>query len=89
MRDEGGAAGYKAISYRGNRYDSNRLLPDTQLIDTNHNATMTQAIMYWGSLIALVGLIWLLVIDILLGLLGHNPSNPDKRQRRTLPEQRD
>jgi hypothetical protein len=87
--DEEGAAGYKAIGYHGNRYDSNRPLANDRLIGTNHNATMTQAIMYWGSLIALVGLIWLLAIDILLGLLGHGKPNRNKQQGRSLPEQRD
>jgi putative exporter of polyketide antibiotics len=50
---------------------------------------MTQSIMYWGTLIALVGLIWLLVIDILLDFLGRNPSGHDNQQRRNLTERRD
>jgi hypothetical protein len=72
--DEEGAAGYKAIGYHGNRYDSNRPLANDRLIGTNHNATMTQAIMYWGSLIA---------------FLGHGKPNRNKQQGRSLPEQRD
>jgi hypothetical protein len=53
---------------------------------------MTQAIFLWGFLIALVGLIWLFVLDMLNDILGddHRATNgaephsphPDNRRSR-------
>ena len=40
---------------------------------------MAQWIFVWGMLIALVGLIWVLVLDILLDFLGDDHQTHDKR----------
>lgn len=50
---------------------------------------MAQWIFAWGMLIALVGLIWVLVLDILLDLLGDDHRTQDKRQELASSKQRD
>ncbi|HEY6262210.1 MAG TPA: hypothetical protein VIW47_11495 [Nitrospiraceae bacterium] len=50
---------------------------------------MAQWIFVWGMLIALVGLIWVLVLDILLDFLGDDHQTHDKRQGHASPKQRD
>ena len=41
---------------------------------------MAQVILVWGLLIALLGVIWVLVLDILLDILGDTHHSHDKRQ---------
>jgi hypothetical protein len=53
------------------------------------DVAVAQWIFAWGMLIALVGLIWVLVLDILLDLLGDDHHSQDKRQGRASPKQRD
>jgi hypothetical protein len=53
------------------------------------DAAVAQWIFAWGMLIALVGLIWVLVLDILLDLLGDDHRTQDKRQGLASSKQRD
>ena len=52
------------------------------------DAAVAQWIFAWGMLIALVGLIWVLVLDILLDLLGDDHPAQAKRQGLASPKQR-
>jgi len=52
------------------------------------DATVAQWIFGWGLMIALVGLILVLVLDILLDLLGDDHHH-DKRQGLASPKQQD
>ena len=53
------------------------------------DTAVAQWIFAWGMLIALVGLIWVLVLDILLDLLGDNHHTQDNQQRLASQKQRD
>lgn len=53
------------------------------------DTAMTQWIFAWGMVLALVGLILVLVLDILLDLLGDDDHTHDKRQGLASPNQRD
>ena len=49
------------------------------------DATMTQGMIVWVLLMGLVGLIWVIVLD----MLGDGHHTHDKRQGGASPEQRD
>ena len=53
------------------------------------DVAVAQWIFAWGMLIALVGLILVLALDILLDLLGDDHHSQDKRQGLASPKQRD
>src|SRR5437868_1550181 len=66
----------------------NSLRPSIANLSIQGDEAMTQGILVWGSRIALLGLILVLVLDILLDLLGDDPHH-DKRQGLAPPKQHD